>query len=628
MAIFTGEVIRLDSTGATEIVSLEIHDDDDYAQSGETGAEWIVDGVSLGPDAPLLEYVDIDVDLVDGTSTTWTTVVRFTDGTDVFYSRPYFEDPNQVDAVTSEAPRVLAPPFFKYIDHGFLAEGAVSYGGMAYRVIYDTASGLVFDEFAHDVYTVDDDHLIEFLAETDVAPDGHSFGALDLITHRTDAGSGDTVMVLVDVDYQTATGVGTFTALKTTTLTPVHQHVVYMPETGAAVDLDDITAFLGETVLGTSVEGDAWTDYSLHTTPFSRFFFSTGDDDRLGRLGNDLFDGMEGNDSFYGHGGADHLIGGLGLDMLFGGIGNDTLEGGEDDDLLRGGPGDDSLDGGLQNDTLDGQDGDDTIIGGKGADRIDGGAGADDILGSKGSDTAFGGPGDDTIDGEEGDDSLGGNLGNDDILGGDGQDALSGGSGHDTLDGGLGFDSLYGGSGKDSLIGGDEADLIEAGSGRDVADGGDGDDTLLGENGHDNLSGSTGQDVLEGGAGRDTLNAGRDDDTLDGGAGEDSLSGGKGDDLLIGGDDADTLNGGLGEDTLEGGAGADVFVFEVDSSTDHLIDFENGVDLIDLDVAFGVLTFTDIAPGEVHITHVFETIIVTDTAGLLTSADFDAGDFI
>lgn len=78
------------------------------------------------------------------------------------------------------------------------------------------------------------------------------------------------------------------------------------------------------------------------------------------------------------------------------------------------------------------------------------------------------------------------------------------------------------------------------------------------------LTGGTGADSLTGGAGRDIIF---------GGAGDDRLFGGAGDDILV--------DGG-GADLLYGGAGADVFIFEPDGEMDVIVDFDRGVDRLDL----------------------------------------------
>ncbi len=80
-------------------------------------------------------------------------------------------------------------------------------------------------------------------------------------------------------------------------------------------------------------------------------------------------------------------------------------------------------------------------------------------------------------------------------------------------------------------------------------------DVTVGNAGRNNLSGTDGHDVLVGGAGNDTLD-GRD-----------------GEDILV---------DGTGVDQLRGGAGADVFVFTADQQSDRIVDFERGIDRIDL----------------------------------------------
>ena len=111
--------------------------------------------------------------------------------------------------------------------------------------------------------------------------------------------------------------------------------------------------------------------------------------------------------------------------------------------------------------------------------------------------------------------------------------------------------------------------------------GGFGDDLLLGDQGTNELDGYFGDDDLFGRGGDDYLNGNYDHDNLDGGDGN------------------DTLLGGLGGDDLTGGADADVFVYVTtgDSTVtgigrDRIMDFEQGVDLIDLS-ALGIESFID-----------------------------------
>ena len=157
----------------------------------------------------------------------------------------------------------------------------------------------------------------------------------------------------------------------------------------------------------------------------------------------------------------------------------------------------------------------------------------------------------------------------------------------------------------------------------DSLTGGDYDDTIKGGFGSDGLGGHDGNDLLRGGKGRDSL---------DGGTGDDHIRGGKGRDSLDGGDGSDTLVGARGDDVLKGGNDADLFVFAPDGAADLILDFEDGLDLIDLR-AFEGLTFADLViisgeasggPGTLV------TVDATTSLRLLEIAegDIDAGDFL
>jgi len=76
------------------------------------------------------------------------------------------------------------------------------------------------------------------------------------------------------------------------------------------------------------------------------------------------------------------------------------------------------------------------------------------------------------------------------------------------------------------------------------------------------------------------------DDSLVGGAAGDLIAGGDGDDRIQGGAGDDLLQDGAGADRLWGGAGADIFVLAADGHTDRVMDFQLGVDRLDLS-AFG-----------------------------------------
>jgi Ca2+-binding RTX toxin-like protein len=140
--------------------------------------------------------------------------------------------------------------------------------------------------------------------------------------------------------------------------------------------------------------------------------------------------------------------------------------------------------------------------------------------------------------------------------------------------------TINGSAGDDIIIGSAGADVLIGGAGNDDLHGKGGNDTLRGGDGDDKLSGGSGDDDLQGGSGDDSLEGGGGNDSLEGGSGADSLEGGSGDDVLT---------GGLGADQLAGGEGSDSFKFVwVDESEptadnrDHILDFMQGVDRIDL----------------------------------------------
>lgn len=120
------------------------------------------------------------------------------------------------------------------------------------------------------------------------------------------------------------------------------------------------------------------------------------------------------------------------------------------------------------------------------------------------------------------------------------------------------------------------------------------DDQIWGLGGNDTITGYGGNDMLFGGSGGDKILGGDGDDFISGGNGRnegwllyettisnaDVLIGGLGNDLLQGFAGADTLDGGAGSDRLIGGGGRDTFVFS--GGTDHIADFQFGVDRLEL----------------------------------------------
>jgi Ca2+-binding RTX toxin-like protein len=423
-------------------------------------------------------------------------------------------------------------------------------------------------------------------------------------------------------------------------------------------DLDNFMSGKGE------IHGLGGNDVIYGRNGDEQIYGDDGDDTLIGQSGNDSLFGGAGADSIMGQGGNDLLRGGSAGDTLDGGGGNDSISGDSGRDLLWGGDRDDTLEGGGGNDTIYGNRGDDLIVAGSGAgdDAYHGDGGIDTITYASTTagivvdltaGTASGAEIDsDTLDGIEnviggaGDDSITGDTAGNALAGGGGIDRLYGNAGDDALDGGDGADSLWGAEGNDIIAGGEGNDVVSGGSGDDDLDGGDagdrlyggaGDDTLYGGAGDDRLDGGDGADALSGGDGMDTLEAGDGDDTLDGGTGDDTLNARAGNDVLDGGDGADVLRGYEGADSLDGGAGNDIlvggdnadrFVFAGANGADWVVDFQDGVDRIDLS-AYAVGAVGDFDIDQVGV----NTVIGNYGGGTITLSNttpgaLDDGDFI
>jgi Ca2+-binding RTX toxin-like protein len=465
-------------------------------------------------------------------------------------------------------------------------------------------------------------------------------------------------------------------------------------EDGALVD--NVLDFSATSLLNVAyIDAGAGNDVIIGASGDSDLRGGDGNDTLSGGSGKSTLDGGAGDDSLTGGDSDNTLIGGDGNDILVGaGGGINILEGSAGNDTLFGGAGDNTLDGGIGNDSLVGGDSKDVLIAGEGIDTVLGGGGDDTIVvGDEGlvSGEIFnGGDGVDTlVNGGAGPLSIVAWDATNSIESIDALDAgglaqaivgdatanvldfsatqlvnvtyIDGGAGNDTITGAtLGINEIRGDGGNDLLIGGNEGNLLDGGIGADILIGGDKDDTLLGSNGNDNLNGGLGKDSLDGGAGADTLLGGAEEDillgdagndsldggdgkdileggigadTLLGGAEEDELFGGDGNDRLLGGDGKDFLVGGAGADTLTGGADLDTFIFEGAFGADRIVDFQDGIDFIDLKsfaIAFDSLTIGSSGAGGVNTLITSSAFGEGNTITLLnfSSVNVDATDFL
>jgi Ca2+-binding RTX toxin-like protein len=111
---------------------------------------------------------------------------------------------------------------------------------------------------------------------------------------------------------------------------------------------------------------------------------------------------------------------------------------------------------------------------------------------------------------------------------------------------------------------------------------------------------------------------------------DNDLAGNKGNNKLNGKDGADTIFGHGGNDTSTGGAGADTFVFGSGDGKDVILDFESGIDKIDVSNWAGIANFSDLKNH--HIKTDGDNLILFSGLDQITiehfhKADLDGGDF-
>lgn len=267
-------------------------------------------------------------------------------------------------------------------------------------------------------------------------------------------------------------------------------------------------------------------------------------------------------------------------------------------------------------DSISGLDGNDRIFGLNGDDLLKGGTGKDYLSGGRGHDTLYGEAGNDRIEGDAGNDIIQGNGGKDSINGGSGHDAISGADGNDFIKGAGGRDLLGGNGGDDTLRGGGGADSLLGGAGNDL---------LYAEGGNDTIAAGAGKDLVQGGGGSDHIAGDGGNDMLQGGTGHDDLQGGNGNDTLFGGGGDDVLNGGSGRNLLVGSAGTDTFVFDTESYTTTIRDFDVLLETLSIPGITALADFsavTDFSGGvQLEVTADSTIILLGYSAADLASAD-------
>ena len=327
----------------------------------------------------------------------------------------------------------------------------------------------------------------------------------------------------------------------------------------------------------------------------------------------------------------ENIIGTNQSDTIIEGFGSNEVDagGGDDTVIVTTQIGTDSFIGGFGNDTIDWSqvnfaNGVYDLSGGT-ATRGDGSFqevmfGFENFIGTSQRDTLIEGAGTNVIDMGAGDDIVLVNtgIGVDSFEGGDGIDLISW---SDVTENGIHFDLAAGtatrGTASESMTGFEQL----AGTNQNDRIFGSGDDNILrGLDGVDRMFGRGGDDSMSGGADRDIMN---------GNGGNDLMRGDDGNDILRGGGGMDTLLDGSGADRLSGGLGSDVFVFGIDGDVDRVLDFEDGLDRVELSgLSFAALSIQDMANGNVRIDYAGDRLIMRDADGTLDAADLTASDFI
>lgn len=274
--------------------------------------------------------------------------------------------------------------------------------------------------------------------------------------------------------------------------------------------------------------------------------------------------------------------------------GPNRIDGDGSKNLLMGTAGEDIIRGFGDDDTLIGLGGNDTLSGGDGRDTVSYENASGGVKVQLNKELARGAEGRDKlfsierVIGSDFDDSFIANAGGIEFNGLDGNNyfLIRSSSGEVSyLASGLGNDRFRLGDGDETVSDtGAGEDHLRAGGGDDTASMGSGDDVALMGDGDDYVTGMEGADRLYGHRGRNQLFGGDDDDRLLGGGGTDILWGDDGDDVLKGDNGMDVLIGGADDDNLTGGGGADQFVFGagIGDGIDRIIDFQDGLDQINL----------------------------------------------
>lgn len=336
-------------------------------------------------------------------------------------------------------------------------------------------------------------------------------------------------------------------------------------------DLIDLSFADSSTDVTLNLNEGVFSDYGTHIGAFNIAIGTVIENASTG-AGDDTITGNDADNVLRGGSGADQLFGGAGDDKIYSGKGNDYADLGEGDDYVRVGGGVEEFHGGAGKDYISYYDSTDGVNINLATNEVSGSWAVNDTI--SGFESVSGSKtGDDKIHGTSGSNTIKTYGGDDRVYAGKGTDRVELGSGNDYVRVGGGKEYFDGGSGKDYISyydskGGIRIDLeADSVSGSWAVN-----DTIKN---FESASGSkTGADTMLGTSGSNTLKSY---------GGNDKLYGRSGDDKLYGGDGEDRFDGGAGTDLLYGGADADTFHFDHGEDHDIIKDFENNVDVIQLD---------------------------------------------
>lgn len=416
----------------------------------------------------------------------------------------------------------------------------------------------------------------------------------------------------------------------------------------------------GKFVLGTTA-----SETLIGTDGDDLIFGDDGDDILIGGDGGDELEGGNGSDTVdysasdekvlinlqnnshsKGHAEGDSLVD---IQNVIGSAYDDILIGDSEDNIFTGGKG---------ADTIQTADGDDKVYAEKGDDHVELGAGDDYVRVGGGAEYFDGGEGVDTISYYKSsggvtidlstNEASGSWAENDTVLNFEnvyaskaGDDYIVGSSDDNLIKTYGGDDKVYAGKGDDVVKLGSGDDYVRVGGGEEYFDGGSGTDTIsyykssggvtinlatntvsgswaendtvknfenvyASKTGDDHITGTSGANYIKTYGGDDRVYSGGGDDIVKLGSGDDYVKSGGGADILYGGSGDDRFDAGSGDDIIYGGSGADSFHYDFGEGFDTIKDFEDDIDIIQLDNS----GYADIAEAMTHATQVDDDVVL------------------